>query len=44
VTALDTPIHDTLAAGDPSQGRDPYLSNQAAPTRLFGRDRRRVAD
>jgi len=33
---------DPLAEGGLSAGRDPYDSNQAIPTRLFGRDRHRL--
>jgi SAM-dependent methyltransferase len=33
---------DPLAAGGLSADRDPYDSNQAIPTRLFGRDRRHL--
>jgi SAM-dependent methyltransferase len=39
------PVHldlDPLEQGAPSLRRDPYDSNQATPTRLFGRDRKRV--
>ncbi|MGD9537737.1 MAG: class I SAM-dependent methyltransferase [Alphaproteobacteria bacterium] len=32
---------DPLAAGTPTPGRDPYASNQAIPTLLFGRARAR---
>lgn len=32
---------DPLQSGEPSPARDPYDSNQAIPTRLFGRDRHR---
>jgi len=35
---------DPLANGEVSAGRDPWLSNQAIPTLLVGRDRQRVAD
>jgi len=34
---------DPLASGRISAGRDPWLSNQAIPTLLVGRDRRRLA-
>lgn len=35
---------DPLAEGALTRDRDPYDSNQAIPTRLFGRDRRRLEE